>query len=45
MSSMPRPDAPRLMMLMVGPVIGLISGMVIGLLAVIAARITRRRSS
>ena len=44
MSSMPRPDAPRLMMMMVGPVIGLISGAIIGLLAVIAARMSRRRA-
>ena len=43
MSSMPMPDSPRLMMMLVGPVIGVVSGAVIGLLAVIAARLAGRR--
>ena len=38
MKSMPLPDSPRLMMAMVGPVIGLISGIVIGVFAVLAGR-------
>ena len=38
MTSMPRPDAPRLMMAVVGPVIGVVSGLVIGGLAVVAGR-------
>jgi hypothetical protein len=38
MSSMPLPDSPRLMMALVGPVIGVVSGLVIGALAVLAAR-------
>lgn len=42
MSSMPLPTHPRLMMALVGPVIGIISGVVIGILAVIAAKILRR---
>jgi hypothetical protein len=38
MTSMPLPDSPRLMMSLVGPVIGIVSGLVIGLFAVVAAR-------
>ena len=34
-SHMPLPEHPRLMMALVGPVIGLVSGLVLGLLAVI----------
>jgi hypothetical protein len=41
MSSMPMPGSPRLMMAIVGPVIGLISGALIGLFALIAARFVR----
>src|SRR5262245_21820593 len=43
MSSMPMPDSPRLMMMLVGPVIGAVSGAVIGLLAVVAGRLLGRR--
>lgn len=39
MASMPAPDSPRLMMAMVGPVVGLVSGIVIGLFALIASRL------
>ena len=42
MGSMPLPDSPRLMMAMVGPIIGLLSGCVIGLLAVVTAKIANR---
>jgi hypothetical protein len=42
MSSMPMPDAPRLMMLMTGPVIGLLSGVVLGLFAWVATKLVRR---
>lgn len=45
MSSMPLPTHPRLMMALVGPVIGIISGVVIGILAVIAAKMLRRSPS
>jgi len=38
MASMPLPDSPRLLMLLVGAVIGVVSGCVIGLLAILAAR-------
>ena len=43
MRTMPMPDSPRLMMAIVGPVIGIVSSVVIGLLAVIAAKLVRRR--
>jgi hypothetical protein len=39
MKSMPLPDSPRLMMVMVGPVVGFISGIVIGLLALGAGKL------
>lgn len=42
MQSTPMPLPPRLMMACVGPVIGVISGILIGLLAVIAAKIVGR---
>ena len=45
MSSMPLPDSPRLMMACVGPVIGLASGVVIGLFAVVAAKLTGRQKA
>jgi hypothetical protein len=38
MTSMPLPHSPRLMMSLVGPVIGVVSGVVIGLLALAARR-------
>jgi hypothetical protein len=38
MQSMPLPHSPRLMMLMTGPVIGVISGVVLGLFALIASK-------
>jgi hypothetical protein len=41
MSSMPLPDHPRVMMALVGPVIGLVSGVVLGLFAVIARKLGR----
>jgi len=43
MQNMPRPDSPRLMMAMVGPIAGLVSGAVIGLLAFIAGKLLKRR--
>jgi uncharacterized membrane protein len=42
MSSMPLPDSPRLMMLLVGPVVGAVSGAVIGLFAVVAGKLLGR---
>jgi hypothetical protein len=45
MKSMPLPDSPRVMMLLTGPVIGVISGLVLGLFAFIASRLVRRRAA
>jgi len=42
MTSMPLPDSPRLMMAMMGPVIGVVSGLVLGLFAVVAGNLVRR---
>ncbi|HZS37837.1 MAG TPA: hypothetical protein VFF06_13460 [Polyangia bacterium] len=44
MTRMPLPDSPRVMMLMTGPVVGVVSGLVLGLFAFVAGKITRRRS-
>ena len=38
MSSMPSPNSPRVMMALIGPVVGIFSGIVIGLLAWVAAK-------
>jgi hypothetical protein len=43
MTKMPMPDAPRLMMLLTGPVVGIVSGLVLGLFAFIASRIMKRK--
>lgn len=42
MTTMPLPTHPRLMMLLTGPVIGVVSGVVVGLLAMGAARLVKR---
>lgn len=42
-SSMPLPDHPRLMMLMTGPVIGILSGLVLGLFALLASKIMKNK--
>ncbi|SRR5258708_22467264 len=44
MKSMPLPGSPRLMMAIAGPIVGLISGVVIGLLALIAGKLVRPAS-
>jgi hypothetical protein len=41
MKSMPWPDSPRLMMALTGPLVGLISGVVIGVFALIAGKLTK----
>jgi purine-cytosine permease-like protein len=41
MKNMPLPDSPRLMMLMMGPVIGVVSGLVLGLFALIAGKLVK----
>ena len=43
MSSGPLPNSPRLMMAVMGPLIGALSGIVLGLFALIAGRLMRRR--
>lgn len=43
MKSMPSPDMARLMMALTGPLIGVLSGIVIGLLAWAAGRFLKRR--
>ena len=44
MTSMPLPDSPRLMMTLMGPAIGVASGLVLGLFSVIAVRLTNART-
>jgi len=41
MLKMPMPDSPRLMMLLVGPFFGILFGLLLGLFAVVAARIKK----
>jgi hypothetical protein len=41
MSNSPFHDSPRLMMLMTGPVIGIVSGLVLGLFALVASRFVK----
>jgi hypothetical protein len=43
MSSMPLPTHPRVMMLMTGPVIGVISGVVLGIFALVARKLLSAR--
>jgi hypothetical protein len=43
MNSMPAQTSPKLMMAIVGPVIGLVSGAIIGLFAVIAGKLIKPR--
>lgn len=44
MSSMPSPNSPRLMMALFGPVVGIVSGIVIGLLAWVGGRFIKPQS-
>ena len=41
MGSMPLPNSPRLMMALVGPVMGIVTGAIIGLLALLVGRFVR----
>ena len=41
MSSMPMPDSPRLMMACMGPIFGIVSGLVLGLFALIASKFVK----
>jgi len=45
MKSMPMPGSPRLMMAVVGPIVGVVSGVVIGLFSMLAAWILKRKRS
>jgi hypothetical protein len=42
MAKMPMPDSPRLMMAMMGPMVGIVSGIVLGLFSWIASKIVKR---
>jgi len=42
MSSMPMPTHPRLMMALTGPVVGLVSGIVLGVIAVVTVRLIKQ---
>jgi hypothetical protein len=44
MKSMPLPNSPRLMMACTGPVIGVVSGIVLGLFAVVASKLVKPAS-
>ncbi|MGN6532860.1 MAG: hypothetical protein ACTHK0_14055 [Ginsengibacter sp.] len=43
MKKMPLPNSPKLMMLITGPVVGIVSGLILGLFAFIAAKIIKRK--
>jgi len=45
MASMPLPTHPRVMMLITGPVIGLVSGIVLGLFAIVARKLVSSREA
>ena len=44
LKTMPMPDAPRLMMAITGPVVGIVSGLVLGALALIASKIVKPKA-
>lgn len=44
LTKMPMPERPRLMMLMTGPVIGIVSGLILGLFAFIASKFIKKRN-
>jgi len=44
MTSTPLPGSPRLMMALIGPVIGVLSGLALGVLAVVAGKLVRGRA-
>ena len=41
LSRMPMPDSPRLMMLLTGPIVGIVSGIVLGLFSLAASKLVR----
>ena len=42
MTSMPLPDSPRLMMALTGPIVGIVSGLVLGLFAFVAGKFVKK---
>ena len=42
MANMPMPDSPRLMMMITGPIIGVVSGLVLGLFVFVAGKIIKK---
>jgi hypothetical protein len=42
LTKMPMPEHPRMMMLMTGPVIGIVSGLILGLFAFIASKLVKK---
>lgn len=42
MLKMPMPDSPRVMMLLTGPIVGIVSGVILGLFAIIAGKLIKR---
>jgi uncharacterized membrane protein len=45
MTKMPMPDSPKLMMLITGPIIGIVSGLILGLFAFVASKIIKNQKS
>lgn len=45
LTKMPMPDYPKLMMLMIGPIIGIVSGLILGMFAFIASKIMKKKQS
>lgn len=43
MSQMPLPNSPRLMMMITGPIIGVISGVVLGLFTILAGKLVPKK--
>lgn len=42
LANMPMPGSPRLMMLLTGPIIGIVSGLILGLFTLIAGKLVKR---
>jgi uncharacterized protein YneF (UPF0154 family) len=45
MTKMPMPGSPKLMMLLTGPIVGIISGLILGLFAFIASKIMKKKQA
>ena len=43
MARMPMPGSPKLMMLLAGPIIGLVSGLILGLFAFVASKMMKKK--